>query len=63
MLVNMNDTKATSAVEGFSAALNRMPVAAHNTITDNQGREMARHAGITPRTGVAIDFLRKPTSY
>lgn len=56
MLVKMNDATATSAVEGFSAALNRMPVAARKTMTYDQGKEMARHAEITQRTGVAIYF-------
>lgn len=56
MLVKMNDATATSAVEGFSAALNRMPLAARKTLTYDQGREMARHAEITQRTGVAIYF-------
>lgn len=56
MLVKMSDATATSAVEGFSAALNRMPVAARKTLTYDQGREMARHAEITQRTGVAVYF-------
>ncbi|RMU71518.1 hypothetical protein ALP23_200007 [Pseudomonas syringae pv. apii] len=57
ILVKMNDATATSAVEGFSAALNRMPVAARKTLTYDQGREMARHAEITQRTGVAVYFF------
>lgn len=56
MLVRMHDATATSAVEGFSAALNRMPLAARKTLTYGQGREMARHAEITQRTGVAVYF-------
>ncbi|AVD83155.1 IS30 family transposase [Pseudomonas sp. SWI6] len=56
MLVKMSDATATSAVEGFSAALNRMPVVARKTLTYDQGKEMARHAEITQRTGVAIYF-------
>ncbi|MBF7141031.1 MULTISPECIES: IS30 family transposase [Pseudomonas] len=56
MLVRMHDATATSAVEGFSAALNRMPLAARKTLTYDQGREMARHAEITQRTGVAVYF-------
>ncbi len=38
MLVRMHDATATSAVEGFSAALNRMPLAARKTLTYDQGR-------------------------
>jgi IS30 family transposase len=56
MLVKMNDATATSAMEGFSAALNRMPLAMRKSMTYDQGREMARHAEITQRTGVAIFF-------
>lgn len=56
ILVRMNDATATSAVEGFSAALNGMPLAVRKSMTYDQGREMARHAEITQRTGVAIYF-------
>ena len=56
ILAKMRDATATAAVEGFSAALNRMPLAARKTLTYDQGREMAHHAEITQRTGVAIYF-------
>jgi IS30 family transposase len=56
MLVKMNDATATSAMEGFSAALNGMPLAMRKSMTYDQGREMARHAEITQSTGVAIFF-------
>ena len=56
MLIKMHDATATSAVEGFSAALNRMPLAMRKSMTYDQGREMARHAEITQKTGVAIYF-------
>src|SRR3546814_17623225 len=52
----MNDATATSALEGFSAALNSMPLEMRKSMTYDQGREMARHAEITQRTGVAIYF-------
>ncbi|CAH0650853.1 IS30 family transposase ISUnCu4 [Pseudomonas sp. Nvir] len=56
VLVKMNDATATSAMEGFSAALNGMPLAMRKSMTYDQGREMARHAEITQQTGVAIYF-------
>src|SRR5690554_6896571 len=56
MLVKMNDATATSAVEGFSAALNRAPLPVRKSMTYDQGREMTRHAEITQKTGVAIYF-------
>ena len=61
MLVKMNDATATSAMEGFSAALNGMPLAMRKSMTYDQGREMARHAEITQKTGVAI-YLCDPHS-
>jgi IS30 family transposase len=42
MRVKMND--ATSAMEGFSAALNGMPLAMRKSMTYDQGREMAQQA-------------------
>lgn len=56
MLIKLRDATATSVVEGFSAALNGMPLAARRTMTYDQGREMTRHAEITQRTGVKIYF-------
>ncbi|MGE9840076.1 IS30 family transposase, partial [Pseudomonas sp. UM16] len=56
MLVKMNDATVTSAMEGFSAALNRMPAAMRKSMTYDHGREMARHAEITQKTGIAIYF-------
>ncbi len=60
ILAKMNDATATSAVEGFSAALNRMPLAVRKSMTYDQGREMARHAEITQKTGCG-DLLLRPT--
>lgn len=52
----MADATATSAVKGFSAALNRMPAELKKRLTYDQGREMTRHAEITQKTGTAIYF-------
>lgn len=56
MLVKMNDATATSAIEGFGAALNGVPLAMRKSMTYDRGREMAQHAKITQQTGVAIYF-------
>ena len=56
MLIKMEDATATSAVIGFSAALNRVPLKFARTMTYDQGKEMTRHAEITQNTGVAIYF-------
>ncbi|SJZ95304.1 hypothetical protein SAMN02745127_01648 [Oceanospirillum multiglobuliferum] len=53
----MNNTTVTSAVEGFSAALNGMPLKLRKSMTYDQGKEMAKHAEITQCTGVRIYFL------
>jgi IS30 family transposase len=56
MLIKMNDATATSAMVGFSAALNGMPLVMCKSMTYDQGREMARHAEITQKTGIAVYF-------
>ncbi|WP_342386827.1 IS30 family transposase [Ignatzschineria larvae DSM 13226] len=56
MLIKMEDATATSAVIGFSAALNRVPLTFARTMTYDRGKEMAYHAQITQNTGVAIYF-------
>jgi IS30 family transposase len=56
MLMKMNDATTTSAMEVFSAALNGIPLVMRKSMTYDQGREMARHAEITQKTGVAIFF-------
>ncbi len=56
VLVKMRDATATPAVEGFSAALNNMPLEVRKSVTSDQGREMAKHAELTQKTGVAIYF-------
>lgn len=61
MLIKMNDTTATSAMAGFSAALNRMPLAMRKSMAYDKGREIAQHAEITQRTGIAI-YLCDPHS-
>jgi IS30 family transposase len=53
--------EATSAMKGFSAARNHMPLTMRKSMTYDQGREMARHAEFTQKTGVAI-FFRDPHS-
>jgi IS30 family transposase len=47
MLVKMTAATATSAMEGFSAALDGMPRAMRKSMTYDQGRKMARHIEMT----------------
>jgi len=56
ILARMAEATATSAVNNFSAALNRMPAELKKSLTYDQGREMTRHAEITQKTGTAIYF-------
>ena len=55
-LARMDGATATAAVQGFSAALNRVPLEMRRTFTYDQGRELVRHAEITQKTGTAIYF-------
>lgn len=55
-LAKMDGATATAAVQGFSAALNRVPLEMRQTFTYDQGRELVRHAEITQNTGTAIYF-------
>ena len=55
-LAKMDGGTATAAVQGFSAALNRVPLEMRQTFTYDQGRELVRHAEITQKTGTAIYF-------
>ncbi|GAB3372504.1 hypothetical protein GCM10027514_06670 [Azotobacter armeniacus] len=43
-------------MEGFSTALNRMPLAVRKCLTYDLQREMPRYAEIMQKTGVAIYF-------
>jgi len=56
ILAKMGDATATSAVAGFSDALNRLPATARKSMTYDQGRKMAQQAKITQEIGVAIYF-------
>ena len=46
ILVKMNNATATSAVQGFSAALNGIPQKLRKSMSYDQGKEMAKHAEI-----------------
>lgn len=48
---------------GFGLALNSMPLGMRESTTCDQGREMAQHAEITQKTGVAIYFCDPHRQY
>lgn len=55
-LAKLKDGTAKSAVEGFSHVLNRIEAQKRLSMTYDQGREMAAHAEISAKTGIAVYF-------
>ena len=56
LLARMDDATAASALAGFSAKLNSIAAPLRQSLTYDQGREMARHADLSARTGVKVYF-------
>lgn len=56
MLAKMDGTDAAAALEGFGRAFNSLDPAWRQTLTYDQGKEMARHAELSERTGLKIFF-------
>lgn len=56
ILAKMDGTTVTAASIGFSDKLNEVPRELRLSMTYDQGKEMARHAEITQKTGTAIYF-------
>ena len=56
LLAKMDDATAASALAGFSAKLNSIATPMRQSMTYDQGKEMARHADLTANTGVRVYF-------
>jgi IS30 family transposase len=56
LLAKMTDATAESTLRAFSAKLNSIAAPMRQTLTYDQGREMARHQELTRRTGVKVYF-------
>jgi IS30 family transposase len=56
MMAKMDDCSALAALEGFSTAFAPLDPELRKTLTYDQGKEMALHAQLTERTGMAIYF-------
>lgn len=56
VLAKMQGSSALDALEGFAKALMPLPEAARQTLTYDQGKEMALHRVLSQRTGVEIYF-------
>ncbi|TSE26519.1 Integrase core domain protein [Tepidimonas sediminis] len=52
----LKDATAASALEGFSAKLRKTPKPMRKTLTDDRGKEMARHPELTEATGIRVCF-------
>ena len=56
LLAKMQDATAASALAGFTAKLGSIAGPLRQSLTYDQGKEMARHRDLTARTGVAVYF-------
>ena len=56
MLIKLADATAAAALEGFTAKLRSIAEPMRQTLTYDQGKEMARHAELTANTGVMVYF-------
>jgi IS30 family transposase len=56
VLVRMRGCTAADALEGFSRVFKRLPLSARQTLTYDQGKEMALHRVLTQRTNVSVYF-------
>jgi len=55
-LVKMTGCSAQEALEGFSRAFQPLPAELRQTLTYDQGTEMALHKTLSERTGLAVYF-------
>lgn len=56
LLARMEDAPAASALPGFTAKLNAISTPLRQSLTYDQGKEMARHAELAANTGVRVYF-------
>ncbi len=56
LLAKMDDATAASALDGYTRKLNGIAAPLRQSLTYDQGKEMARHAELTDRTGVKVYF-------
>ncbi len=56
LLAKMDDATAASALAGFSSKLNSIAEPLRQSLTYDQGREMARHRDLSASTGVKVYF-------
>ena len=56
LLARMEDATAASALAGFTVKLNSIAAPMRQSLTYDQGKEMARHADLAANTGVHVYF-------
>lgn len=56
LLARMDDATAASALRAFTAKLQSIAAPLRQTLTYDQGKEMARHGDLTTQTGVKVYF-------
>jgi IS30 family transposase len=56
ILITLADAKAETARDGFAAGLLAIPAPLRLTLTDDQGKEMARHKELSALTGLQVYF-------
>jgi IS30 family transposase len=56
VLAKMDDATAASALAGYTRKLNSVAEPMRQSLTYDQGKEMARHAELTAQTGVKVYF-------
>ena len=56
LLARMEDATAAAALAGFTAKLNSIAAPMRQSLTYDQGKEMARHAELAANTGVRVYF-------
>ena len=56
LLAKMDDATAASALAGYTLKLNGIAEPMRQSLTYDQGKEMARHAELTAQTGVKVYF-------
>ena len=56
LLAKMEDATAASALKAFSTKRNSIAKLMRKTLTYDQGREMAKHATLSERTGIRVNF-------
>lgn len=56
ILAKVEDASAEAVLEGFTRRLRTLPKAFRQTLTYDQGREMARHQALEHRTGIRVYF-------